>query len=155
MHPTKRCHKGENGKRATRTCTRHSGGHNLAKLIRAPANKTTQPECAWLGDLTWHDMTCPTERCENKRENKQWVSRTWTWHLSGDNLSKVIRAPSNETTQPEHAWLGDMITRCDMTRPTERFHMGANGKQAARTCTMHSGGHNLAKLIRVPSNKMA
>ena len=29
--------------------------------------------------------------------------------------------------------------------------MGANGKRAARTCTRHPGGHNLANLIRAPS----
>ena len=37
-------------------CTKHPGGHNLAKLIRAPSNEIAQPECAWSGDLTRGDM---------------------------------------------------------------------------------------------------
>ena len=39
-HPTERCHKGANGNWAARTCIRHLGGHNLAKLIWAPSNET-------------------------------------------------------------------------------------------------------------------
>ena len=52
-HPNEQCHKGENGKRATQMCTRHPGGHKLAKLIRAPSNEIVQPEHAWFGALTW------------------------------------------------------------------------------------------------------
>ena len=59
--PPERMLMGENGKWATRTCTRHPGGHNLAKLIRAPLNETTRPECAWSADLTRCDTARPTE----------------------------------------------------------------------------------------------
>ena len=40
------CHKGENNKRAARTCTRHPHSQNLAKLIQVPSNKTARPEHA-------------------------------------------------------------------------------------------------------------
>ena len=50
---------GENGKWAARTCTRHPGGHNLAKLIQAPSNETILPERARSGDLTRQDTARP------------------------------------------------------------------------------------------------
>ena len=50
--PIEQCHKGDNGKRATPTCTRHPVGHNLAKLISAPSNEMDRPKRARLGDLT-------------------------------------------------------------------------------------------------------
>ena len=31
-HLNEQCHKGENGKRAARTCTRHPGGYSLANV---------------------------------------------------------------------------------------------------------------------------
>ena len=72
-HPTKQCHKGENGKWAARTCTRHLGDHNLEKLIRAPSNETTRPEHARSGDLPWRETAHPTERF-HKGENDKWVT---------------------------------------------------------------------------------
>ena len=59
----------------------------------------------------------------------------------------------NGPTGPERAWSRE-LTWCDMARPTELYHIGANGKWAARTCTMHLGGQNLAKLIRAPLKEM-
>ena len=71
--------------------------------------------------------------------------------LSKTDMSALER---NGPTRPECAWSGD-LTRCDMTHPNERCHKGANGKRATQMCTRHSGGQNLAKLIREPSNEMA
>jgi len=46
------------------------------------------------------------------------------------------------------------LPRCDAFRPTKRMHKGENRKQPAWTCTRHWCGHNLANLIRAPSNEM-
>ena len=72
--PNERFHKGENGKWAARTCTRHPDGHNLAKLIWAPSNETTRPERARSGNLTRHDTTHLTERICHKGENIKWAT---------------------------------------------------------------------------------
>ena len=52
--PTERCHKGENSKWATQTCTRDPGGHNLAKLIWALSNEMAQPDLNVPGRATSH-----------------------------------------------------------------------------------------------------
>ena len=129
------------------------GGHNLTKLIRAPSNEMDRPECAWSGDLTHCDTACPNEQC-HMGENSKWATQTCTRHLGGHNLEKLIWVPSNKTTRLERAQSGD-LPRHDMARPTERCHKGENGKWATQTCTRHLGGHNLAKLIRVPLNETA
>ena len=149
---TERCHKGANRKWATQMCTRHLGGHNLAKLIRVPSNETAQPERTRSGDLTRRDTTRSTERC-HKGANDKRASRTCTRHTGGHNLAKLIRVPSKETTRPQRSRLGE-LTRDNMAHPTEQCHMGKNGKWASRTCTRHPSGHNLAKLIWAPSNEM-
>ena len=65
----------------------------------------------------------------------------------------MIQAPSNETTQHKRTRSSDLTWR-DMACLTERCHMGANDKRVARTCTSwHPGGHNVEKLIQVPSNE--
>ena len=127
--PTERCHKGENGKRAARTCTRHPGSHNLEKLIWAPSNETTQTERTHSGDLTWLDTTCTTERC-HKGENGKWAARICTRHTDIHNLTKMIRAPLKETTRTERVRSGD-LTWHDTARSNERCHKGENGKRAA------------------------
>ena len=71
--PTEPCLKGENGKWATRTCTRHPGGHNLAKLIWVPLNETTQPDSDVPGRATsQYDATRharPNDATRGKMEN--------------------------------------------------------------------------------------
>ena len=116
-HPTERCHKGENDKRVTRTCTRHSGGHNLAKLIWVSSNKTARPKHARSGELARCDTTCPTERCHKGENNKQ-ATQMCTRHPGSHNLAKLIWAPSNETARIECAQLGD-LTRHDSACLTE------------------------------------
>ena len=134
-------------------CIRHLGGHNLAKLIRAPSNEMAQPECTRSGDLTRCDTARLTKRC-HKGENGKWAARTCTRHPSGHKLEKLIWAPSNKTTRTKHARLGD-LTRRDTVYPNKRCHKGSNGKRATRTRTRHPSGHNLAKPIQVPSNETA
>ena len=56
-HPTERCHKGENEKRAARTCIRHAGGHNLAKLMCAPSNEMARPDLNAPNWATSHSAT--------------------------------------------------------------------------------------------------
>ena len=152
-HSTERCHKGVNDKRAAQMCTRHLGGHNLTKLIRAPSNETARLDRAWSGALTRCNTAHPTEQC-HKGENGKWATQMSTRHSGGHHLAKLIWAPSNEMPRPEHTRLGD-LTRRDKARLTERCHKGANRKWATQMCTRHPGNHNLTKLIRVPSNKMA
>ena len=161
MHPKKRCHKGENNKRATRMCTRHPGGHNLAKLIRAPSNESVRPECAWSGTLTRRDMarlpkrspspkTCLPERT-HMGENGKRATRTCIRHPGDHNLSNLTQVPSAQTTRPEQTPSLDATRRA---RP-EWKHMGANGKRAAQTCTRHPGSHKLENMTSAPSGQMA
>jgi len=59
--PDRTMPQGAKRKQATRTCTRHSGSHNLAKLIWVPSKKMGRPERTQSGDLTRHDTAHPTE----------------------------------------------------------------------------------------------
>ena len=84
---------------------------------------------------------------------------------------KMTRAPSQQTARPDpngrrrtkrpdpngrpRTKRPDPTGRPHTARPTERWHKRANGKRAARTCTRHPGGHNLAKMIRAPSHETA
>ena len=108
VHPIERCHKGENGKQATQTCTRHPGGHNLAKLIWAPSNEMAQLERTQLDDLTRPDTTRLTERICHKGANRKWAARTCIRHPGSHKLAKLIQAPSNKTTRLERAQSGDL-----------------------------------------------
>ena len=92
-------------------------------------NGPTRPEHARSGDLTQRDTSCPTER-RHKGANGKWVAQTCTRHPSGHNLEKMIRAPSNETTQPDPNAPGRATshgaTRCTRPNDATREQM-ANG----------------------------
>ena len=106
--------------------------------------------------LTRHDTARPPERTHMGANGKR-PARTCTRHPGGRNLANLTRAPSGQTNPPERKTSPgtptrtDALTRHDTARPPKRTHMGANGKRAARTCTNHPGGHNLANLTRAPS----
>ena len=68
--------------------------------------------------------------------------------------ANLISAPSDKTRRPERP-RPCALTRGDTKGPAERTHIRANGKRAARTCTRHPGGHNLANLTRAPSDRTA
>ena len=122
---------GENGKRATRTCTRHPGVHNLANMTRAPSGQTTRPD--------------PNGRPRPARPPERTPSCRTTKRTDPNGRRRPARP--NDPTRT------DALTRHDRTTRPERTHMGANGKRAARTCTRHPGGHNLANLTRAPSGQ--
>ena len=77
--------------------------NNMGALEENNQTKRTQ-----LGDLTRRDMTRLIEQICHKGANRKWAARTCTRHPSGHNLAKLIRAPSNETTQPKRARSGDL-----------------------------------------------
>ena len=80
--------------------------------------------------------------------NGKRTDRTCTRHPGGrSQLSKS----DTGALGPNDPTRTNALTRHDTARPRERTHMGANGKRAARPCTRHLGGHNLANLTRVPS----
>jgi hypothetical protein len=165
----KRSDKGEPGKRAARTCTKPTSGHNLAffdtgSFARARPRRTTRT--THPNEFTWVPSNDPPERfcmgartteTNDKGEPGKRAARTCTKPTSGHNLAFLIRARSpgraldRTTSQNE-------FTRTPSNDPPERFCMGAPttetkdkgepGKRAARTCTKPTSGHNLAFLIR-------
>jgi hypothetical protein len=151
----KRTDKGEPGKRAARTCTKPTSGHNLAFLIRARSPgralaRTTRPN-----EFTRAPSNDPPERPKrtDKGEPGKRAARTCTKPTSGHNLAFLIRARSPgralaRTTRPNE------FTRAPSNDPPERpkrTDKGEPGKRAARTCTKPTSGHNLAFLIRARS----
>jgi len=149
--PIEWTHKRENGKWPARMCTRNRCNHNLENLIRVPSNETTWPELISSGALPRRNALRPLEQT-HKGENNKWLAQTCTRHPCGHNLENLIRAPSNETTQPELVSSG-ALPRRNALRPTERTHKGENGKWPAQTCTRHLCKHNLESLIQAPSNE--
>jgi hypothetical protein len=150
----KRSDKGEPGKRAARTCTKPTSGHNLAFLIRArlPGRalaRTTRPN-----EFTRAPSNDPPERPKrsDKGEPGKRATRTCTKPTSGHNLAFLIRARSPgralARTHPNE------FTRAPSNDPPERpkrSDKGEPGKRAARACTKPTSGHNLAFLIRARS----
>jgi hypothetical protein len=123
----KRSDKGEPGKRAARTCTKPTSGHNLAFLIQAHS-----PECALARTIrmfTRAPSNDPPERFQHgrlkrpKRSDKgepgKRAARTCTKPTSGHNLAFLIRARSlgcalARTTRP------NAVTRTPSNDPPER-----------------------------------
>jgi hypothetical protein len=149
---TKRSDKGEPGKRAARSCTKPTSGHNLAFLIRArpPGRalaRTTRPN-----EFNRAPSNDPPERPKrsDKGEPGKRAARACTKPTSGHNLAFLIRArpPGRalaRTTRPNE------FNRAPSNDPPERpkrSDKGEPGKRAARACTKPTSGHNLAFLIR-------
>jgi hypothetical protein len=148
----KRTDKGEPGKRAARTCTKPTSGHNLAFLIRArpPGRalaRTTRPN-----EFNRAPSNDPPERPKrsDKGEPGKRAARACTKPTSGHNLAFLIRArpPGRalaRTTRPNE------FNRAPSNDPPERpkrSDKGEPGKRAARACIKPTSGHNLAFLIR-------
>jgi hypothetical protein len=129
-----RRHEGASGKRATRTCRRHTGGHDLAFLAR--------PRVPGHPHTARHGPT-GLVRADPTRPNA------------------FARAPTHDTTRPDPNKIWGFLVCTTRTkfgvsmgaRP-ERRHKAASGKRAARTCRRHTGGHDLAFLAlpRVPEH---
>jgi hypothetical protein len=112
--------KGEPGKRAARTCTKPTSGHNLAFLIRARSPgralaRTTRPN-----EFTRAPSNDPPERPKrsDKGEPGKRAARTCTKPTSGHNLAFLIRARSPgralaRTTRPNE------FTRAPSNDPPE------------------------------------
>jgi hypothetical protein len=155
----KRSDKGESGKRAARTCTKPTSGHNLAFLIRARSPgralaRTTRPN-----EFTRAPSNDPPERfcmgartTETKRQGRAGQTSCTNVHKAnlGSQLSifdtgSFARArprPSSRPRPNEFTWAPERPKRSDKGEP---------GKRAARTCTKPTSGHNLAFLIRARS----
>ena len=163
-----RRHKAASGKRAARTCRRHTGGHDLAFLAlpRVPEHpRTAGPD--------------PPEQRHDGASGKQ-VARTCRRHMGGHALSffarphvpehpRAARHDPTPLDSPERVCTGTH-TRHDLTRPNgiwgfhvctprtkfgvsmgarpERRPEGASGKRAARMCRRHTGGDDLEILAR-------
>jgi hypothetical protein len=131
----KRTDKGEPGKRAARTCTKPTSGHNLAFLIRPSPERPARNEFD-TGAL--------------KRAARTTHPQTTT------RPNEFTRAPSNDPPErPTRTTRPNEFTRAPSNDPPERpkrTDKGEPGKRAARTCTKPTSGHNLAFLIRARPN---
>ena len=140
-------------------------GHpNMHKAPRwSQLSKTNTGALKWNGPTrmrrvgwpytAWHDAPkkiMPQGRKSKMGHRNMHKAAEWS-QLSKIDMGTLER---NGPTRPEHTWSGN-LTRRDMVHPTEWCHKGENDKRATRTCTRHPGGHNLAKLIRAPSNEAA
>jgi hypothetical protein len=128
--------KGEPGKRAARTCTKPTSGHNLAFLIRARSPgralaRTTRPN-----EFTRAPSNDPPERPKrsDKGEPGKRAARTCTKPTSGHNLAFLIRARSPgralaRTTRPNE------FTRAPSNDPPERPKPKRQGRAGQTSCT--------------------
>ena len=69
---TERRHKGSTRKWATRMCTGHPCGHNLANLIWPPSNEMTRPDPNTFGQAPSNKMTrwATNKGTREKMENR-------------------------------------------------------------------------------------
>jgi hypothetical protein len=123
----KRTDKGEPGKRAARTCTKPTSGHNLAFLIRPSPERPTRTSSPGRPQTTRPND--PPERVPTgalKRPEPERPTRT-------THPNEFTRAPSNDP--PERVHTGALKRPARTTHPNdlpERVHTGAL-KRPART----------------------
>jgi hypothetical protein len=159
----KRTDKGEPGKRAARTCTKPTSGHNLAFLIRARSPgralaRTTRPN-----EFTRAPSNDPPERPRNETNRQGRAGQTSCTNVHKANLGSQLsifytgsfaRARPRPNDPPERVHTGALKrparTILNALTP-KRTDKGEPGKRAARTCTKPTSGHNLAFLIRARS----
>jgi hypothetical protein len=129
----KRSDKGEPGKRAARTCTKPTSGHNLAFLIRARSPgralaQTTQPN-----EFTRTPSNDPPKRPKRneKGELGKRAARTCTKPTSGHNLAFLTRAHSPGSALDRTTQLNE-FTRTPSNDLPERFCMGARTTETNR-----------------------
>src|SRR6202046_3165297 len=154
----KRTDKGEPGKRAARTCTKPTSGHNLA-FFDTGSFARVRPRTTRPNDFTRttrpNDFARTPSNDSPKRSDKgepgKRAARTCTKPTSGHNLA-FFDTGSFARVRPRPTRLNE-FTRT--TRPNEfartpsndspkRTDKGDTGKRAARTCTKPTSGHNLA-----------
>jgi hypothetical protein len=137
----KRTDKGEPGKRAARTCTKPTSGHNLAFLIR-PSPERVHPGALKRPARTTHPNEFTRAPSNDPPERPTRTTRP----------NEFTRAPSNDPPErPTRTTRPNEFTRAPSNDPPERpkrTDKGEPGKRAARTCTKPTSGHNLAFLIR-------
>jgi hypothetical protein len=137
----KRTDKGELGKRAARTCTKPTSGHNLAFLIR-PSPERVHPGALKRPARTTHPNEFTRAPSNDPPERPTRTTRP----------NEFTRAPSNDPPErPTRTTCPNEFTRVPSHDPPERpkrTDKGEPGKRAARTCTKPTSGHNLAFLIR-------
>jgi hypothetical protein len=155
----KRTDKGEPGKRAARTCTKPTSGHNLAFLIRPSPERPTRTSSPGRPQTTRPND--PPERVQTgalKRPTRTTRPNDPPERVHTGALKRPARTSSHgrpQTTRPNDPPERPARTSShgcpQTTRPNERpkrTDKGEPGKRAARTCTKPTSGHNLAFLIR-------
>src|SRR6202043_2281062 len=154
----KRTDKGEPGKRAARTGTKPTSGHNLA-FFDTGSFARVRPRPTQLNEFT--RTTRPNEfartpsnespKRTDKGDTAKRGARMCTKPTSGHNLAffdtgsfaRVRPRPTrlNEFTRTSHP---NDSARTPSNDSPKRTDKGEPGKQAARTCTKPTSGHNLA-----------
>jgi hypothetical protein len=131
----KRTDKGESVKRAARTCTKPTSGHNLAFFIRAvsPGRALARtsshgcPQTTRPNDFAWAPER---PKRTDKGEPGKRAARTCTKPTSGHNLAFFIRPSPERPARTSSHWhpqttRPNEFTRAPSNYPPERFCMGA------------------------------